>query len=590
MRNLNLAIAVVAAVLLSGCKLDQMIKLAQENDLQVNPNPLEVHGGEVPFEMSAVLPPKILPANTSFTLNTLYVYGDKELSVGSVVFTADDFPNSSTTTSRKTVNMAFLYQDGMNPGTLVVQGVAKDTRNGKEKSTERLTVATGLIMTSSWVKDVTYNAYTAHGYNDKEELEAKNVDFYFDQGRSNLRSSLSYDGTSNRSKSDNLSAFIAEKNVTRTVTITGTHSPEGTETINSDLSGDRAKEIEDYYRARMKKYDYKGAADSIDFILKPIIQDWAAFKSALTAYDGISSSEKAEYTSIINGSGSFEEKEKEFKKLSTYKKVFDDIYPGLRSAKTEVLTVKPKKSNAQIAVLAKAIVDGDAEIDTLTTEEMRFAATLTPSNTEKAGIYDALAKETGAWEDYNNLAAVEIELGMEDKSQLDAALNHLEIAAKKNESAAPVKANMGAVYILQGEYGKALAVLSEVSGAANDVQGKVNAMIGALQVRAAKYDQAKTAFNSATMNSTANFDKGLLHILVGEYTLADAFLTEAAKQNDIKADAYYLLAVSAARQNKASDVQTNLRSAVGFEPSYKDKALNDLEFVNFANEVQEAVK
>ena len=153
-----------------------------------------------------------------------------------------------------------------------------------------------------------------------------------------------------------LSAFIAEKNVTRTVTITGTHSPEGTETVNSDLSEDRASTIEKYYRNRMDRYDYKGAADSIDFILKPVVQDWAAFKAAFAAYDGIECKmKKLEYTNIINGSGSFVEKEKEMKKLSTYKQVFKDVYPGLRSAKTEVLTVKPKKSNAEIAVLAKAI-------------------------------------------------------------------------------------------------------------------------------------------------------------------------------------------------------------------------------------------
>ena len=65
--------------------------------------------------------------------------------------------------------------------------------------------------------------------------------------------------------------------MTRTVTITGTHSPEGTETINTDLSGDRAGTIEKYYRGRMDRYDYAGAADSIEFILKPVVQDWGCF-------------------------------------------------------------------------------------------------------------------------------------------------------------------------------------------------------------------------------------------------------------------------------------------------------------------------
>ncbi len=587
MRKFNLAIAIVAgAILLSGCKLDKMIKLAQENDLQVTPNPLEVHGGNVPFEMSAVLPPKILPSNTSFTLNTIYVYGDQELNVGSVEFNASDFPNSSTTTSRKAENFNLPYQDGMNPGTLYVQGVAKDTRNGKTATGDRLAVAQGLIMTSGWVQDVAYASYAAHGYNDKEELVPTNVNFFFDQGRSNLRTSLSVDGESNASKRDKLSAFIAEKNVTRTVTITGTHSPEGTETINSDLSESRAKTIESYYRERMKRYDYKGAADSIDFIIKPVVQNWNAFKTALASYDGISSSEKSSYTNIINGTGSFVEKEKEMKKLSTYKKVFNDVYPGLRTAKTEVLTVKPKKSNAQIAVLAKAIATGEAKADTLSIEELMFSATLTPSLEEKAAIYKAAADKSGMWQAHNNLGAVHIELALAgDKSKLDGAATQLEIAAKKNNVSATVQSNLAAVKALQMNYDEAYSALNGISGASNDVSGKVNAMKGAIEVRMAEYAKAKASFTSAKMNDAANIDKGLAHLLSGEYSQADAAF---GKVNS--AAASYLMAVSSARQNNAAGVGTNLKKAVDAEPSYKDMALNDLEFTKYADAVNQAVK
>lgn len=585
MRKLNLAIAVAAgAILLSGCKLDQMIKLAQENDLQVNPNPLEVHGGNVPFEMSSVLPPKMLPASTSFTLNTIYQYGDQEVNVGSVVFTADDFPNSSTTTSRKSESFTFPYVDGMNPGTLYVEGVVADTRSGKSKTTQRLAVAQGLVMTSQWVQDVAMASYAGHGYDDREELIPTNVDFYFDQGRSNLRTSLNYDGTSNRSNRDELNAFIAEKNVTRTVTITGSHSPEGTETINSDLSGDRAKTIESYYRARMDRYDYAGAAEDIEFILKPVVQDWSAFRAALTAYDGIDASAKSQYNSIINGSGSFEEKEKEMKKLSSYKKVFNDVYPGLRSAKTQVLTVKPKKSNAEITVLAKAITTGDAMADTLTNEELMFSATLTPSLEEKAAIYKAAADKAGAWEAHNNLGATYLDMG-----NLDDAATQLEIAANKNSSSAIVQANLGAVQALQNDYEKAYATLGGVSGGSNDVSSKVNAMKGALEVRMAEYGKAKASFNSAELNDAANVDKGLAYLLSGEYTQASAAFGQVSG-DDLGGTAAYLSAVASARNNDASGVGTNLKKAIDADPSLKDNALNDLEFSKFATVVNEAVK
>ena len=586
MRKLNLALAIAAgAVLLSGCKLDNMIKLAQENDLQVNPNPLEVHGSDVPFEMSAVLPPKILPANTSFTLNTIYQYGDQEVNVGSVVFTAADFPNSSTTTSRRSENFSFPYVEGMNPGTLYVQGVATDTRNGKSKSTERLAVAQGLILTSQWVQNVAFTSYAEHGYDDREELIPTNVDFYFDQGRSNLRTSLTYDGTSNRTKRDQLSAFIAEKNVTRTVTITGSHSPEGKESINSDLSSDRPATVEKYYRGRMDRYDYKGAADSIEFIIKPIVRDWNGFRLALMSYDGISEDDKAQYTRVIDGTGSFEEKEKEMQKISTYKKVFKDVYPGLRYAKTEVLTVKPKKSNPEIAILAKAIANGEASVDTLSNEELMFGATLTPSLDEKAAIYKAAADNTGAWQAHNNLGAVYIEQG-----KLDDATTQLEIAANKNASSAMVQANLGAVQALQEDYEKAYATLGGVSGGSNDVNARVNSMKGAIEVRMAEYDKAKASFASAQLDDAANIDKGLAYLLSGDNTQASAAFGQVSDENGLDGAAYYLMAVSAAREGNAVEVGSNLKKAVDADPSLKDKALNDLEFGNFANAVNEAVK
>ncbi len=592
MRKFNLAITLaVGVVLLSGCKLDKMIKLAQENDLQVSPNPLEVHGGSVPYEMSAVLPPKILPASTSFTLNMIYQYGDQEVNTGSVAFTPDDFPNSLTTTSRKNESFTFPYQDGMNPGTLYVQGVATDTRNGKSKTTERLAVAQGLALTSQWVQDVVYSSYADHGYNDKEEIESTGIDFYFDKGISTLRTSLTYDGKSNKAKRDELSAFIAEKNVTKTVTITGTHSPEGSETINTGLSENRAKTIESYYRSRMREYDYKGVADSIDFILKPVVQDWGAFKNTLDSYDGIDESEKSNYSNIINGSGSFVEKEKELQQLSSYKTVLNDIYPALRTAKTNVLTVKPKKSNAEIAVLSKAITSGNAEVDTLSNEELMFSATITPLLEEKAAIYKVAADKSGDWTAHNNLGATHIEMAMVgDASKLDEALTQLEIAINKNSVSAEVQANMAAVYVLQGDYEKAGATLDGISGASNETTARVNAMKGAIAVRSGMYDEAKASFASAKLNGAVSIDKGLAYLLSGEYASANSAFGAVADDDSRAGLAYYLTAVTATREGNTSEISVNLKKAFNAEPSYKEIALNDIEFVNHVNAVNEAAK
>ncbi|HRW98636.1 MAG TPA: hypothetical protein P5280_04065, partial [Cyclobacteriaceae bacterium] len=381
MRKFVYAFLIIGTFTFSGCTLPSMIKMSKEQNLTVTPNPLEVHKDTVSYEMAANLPVKMLKKGTVYTLNSYYKYGDSEIAMDPIAFKAEDYPNSGTEQPKVTKSFSFPYQPAYKTGTLEVEGVA--SKGTASKTTPRLAVATGVITTSKLVQNSYYAAFANHGYNNQEEIIPVVIpDFIFQQGSSVLRTS-----ETRSDKGKQLDAFIASKNVTRTVTITGTHSPEGAERINTRLSSDRAAAIEKYYRAQMKKYDYKGMADSINFILKPVVRDWAEFKTALAAYDGISSDEKSAYLNIVNGAGTFEEQERQLKKLPTYRKVFKDVYPGLRTAKTEILTIKDKKTDAEISVLAKQITQGSMNADTLSFEEMMYAATLTPSLEEKEAIY-----------------------------------------------------------------------------------------------------------------------------------------------------------------------------------------------------------
>ncbi len=592
MKNLKIVLAVlIGSAILSGCALSQMIKAAQDSNLTVTPNPLEVHGGKVPHDLSATLPPKILPSGKIYTMYTIYKYGDQSVNVGSVELNADDYPNSSTQSTSVDESFNFDYVEGMNPGTLVMYGEAKDPKNGKTKTTDTLSLAQGLILTSTLVEDMYYSSFADHGYVAREELIPTNVNFYFDQGRSNVNMRLNVDGENNNSKNSILSAFIAEKNVTRTVTITGTHSPEGSETINTDLAADRAKAIEKIYRKQMRKYDYKGAADSIEFIQKPVVQDWASLKSALAGYDGISADSKSKMNQIINGNGTFEDKEKALQGVEGYDKVFDDVYPSLRSAQTNILTVKEKKTPAEIAVLAKQVVMGEASADTLSMEEMLFAATLTPSLEEKASIYTAATKKGESWIAHNNLAATYLEMAIAgDNSKIEDALTQLEIASNLNGSASHITSNIGAAYLMQGEYDQAYGSLSDASTNDNVVNARVNSMKGAIETRRGEYDAAKSSFGAATDDGRSNIDKGLAYLLSGDNTQAMSAFEAAQGDEEMGAKAYYLCAVTAARQGTGPAVSSNLGEAVNINPDLKQTALNDLEFRDFANQVAEAVR
>lgn len=582
MRRLFYVAIMLAAMSFSGCSLPNMVKMANDQQMTVTPNPLELHGDSVQFDIAANLPVKMLKKGKVYTARVFYKYGEQEVQVGDIVFSADDYPNSDTEQPRTSESFSFAYDPAMKSGDLELLGIASDPRNGKSKETPRLAIAEGVITTAQLVETVYFPAYADHGYNNQEELVPTRINFFFDQGRSNLKYS---ERRSDRGKE--FEAFIAAKNVTRTVTITGTHSPEGPERINSKLSEDRAEQIEKYYSQQMDKYDYEGMADSIKFILKPIVDDWTQFKTALADYDGISDDQKSEYLNIVNGPGAFEDKEKALRKLPTYNKVFKDVYPGLRAAKTEILTVLPKKTDAEISVLAKEIVAGSVTPDTLSTEELMYAASLTPDLDEQEAIYKASISKSDNWNAHANLAAVYVSKAMEDMPNADNYLADAETQvelANKGEESPEAYTTAASIYLMQGNLDKANDALNKAMslGPNAETTNGLKGVQGAIQIKKGDYSDAVVSLSGATETAPNLFNKGLAYLLQKDNNSAmSAFEDAVAAQSDY-AVAYYGMAVASARAGNGTAVVDNLKKAISYDASLKEDAVQDLEFKNYA--------
>ncbi|MEN8249206.1 MAG: hypothetical protein ABFS32_09770 [Bacteroidota bacterium] len=582
MRKLFYASIVLAAFVLTGCPVDKMAKMAEDQQMTITPNPLELHGDSVAFDANVTLPVKMLKSNTIYTAKFIYKYGEQEMEVGSIDFTLEEYPNADTEPPNASASFAFAYTDDMKNGSLDIVGVAKDTRKDKVAESGRLPVAEGVITTSRHVVEVYYPAYADHGYNNQEEILPTNIDFFFDQGRSNLKYS---ERRSDRGKA--FLAFIAEKNLTRTVTITGTHSPEGPERINSKLSEDRAGVIEKYYKTQMDKYDYAGMADSINFVLKPVVDDWSQFKSALAEYDGISDDEKSEYLNIVNGPGVFEDKEKALQKLGTYRKVFNDLYPGLRSAQTEILTVKDKKTDAEITVLAAGIAKGEFSVDTLSVEELLYAASLTPSLTEKEGIYKAAIKKSDPWNAHASLGATYIAMAMENPAKAGEyaglAETQVDLANGKNPSACAY-ITAASAYLIQGNMDKAADALDKAAAMnpAGETANGMKGVRGAIEIRRGNYDEASSNLSGAVETADNLFNKGLAFLLNDDANNAiNAFDDAIALQEDF-AMAHYAKAVAYADKDDVMKLVDSLIKAVKADTSLKGVAINDLEFQAYA--------
>jgi tetratricopeptide (TPR) repeat protein len=573
---------IIGVLSMSGCALSQMAKASKDQGLTVEPSPLEVHANKVTFMMSANLPANMLKKNKVYTLNTFYKYGTQEKALTPIVFAAKDYPNSATEQPKVSQEYTFAFDPAMSRGNLQIQGVASNPKTGAFKESERLGIAEGLITTSTLVQPSYFASYAPHGYNDQEELIPTNVDFFFEQGKSTLRTV-----EKNSDRGTKLAAFIADKNVTRTVTITGTHSPEGLDRINSELASERAAAIEKWYREQMDKYDYQGMASQIRFITKPIVDDWTGLKNMLGNYSDITAAQKSEWNNIINGSGSFEQKEKQLQKLSTYKQVFKDLYPQLRTAKTEVLTVKPKKSKEEILTLAKSIAEGKTSADQLSLEEMDYAEANIPTLAEKKAIYEAAAKKNDTWVIHNNLGAVMMEMAMtaEGRNRTNMvrdAINHFEISIQKNANA-QAQANLGMAREMEGNMEGALEAFNKAltMNPANDVRQGVNGAKGAVEIMSGNYSAAISSLGNATNRSVDQYNKGLVQLLNKDAKSGQTTLEAVISNDRGYVWAHYVAAVAAARQGNENKVIEHLRNATSADASLKAKALTDLEFRTF---------
>lgn len=579
--------ATTAAAILSACTLKQMAKLAEQQELTVTPSPLELHGDSVKFDISVILPVKMLKKNKLYTVKTWYEFGDPTEELEQFNFQDTEFPNQKVEQPSIKKTFAFPYEKGMETGELKIKGVASNLEKTKYEETPEMVVAKGLITTSRLFTPTYTALYAEHKYNNKEELVPNNVKFYFDQGSAKLKGSevIGQNGKL-------LTAFIASKNKTRTVTIAGSHSPEGLESINSKLAENRAKAIKDFYYKKMKEYDYKNLADSIKFETKVVFQSWEPFKKELNANTKLTQEQKNQVLAIVNGGTSFEEKAKEISKLPFYKTVIlKEVYPKLRTSQTEILSVKIKKTDSEISVLSTAIYQGKMKADTLSFDELMYAATLTPMLEEKLKIYEIATKKGDQWTAFNNLGATYLSLAaktVDEKLKTDyitKAKAQFDLAVKTQENAVALT-NLSTVSMMLGDYKASNTNLDKAKKSASlttEVTNTINESLGVIEIKKGNYDNAIKALTSVGETPASLHNLGLAYLLKKDFAKAELTLEKATGLNTNNATAYYLRAITAARQGKEAALGALLSQAVAKDSKLKQKALTDLEFAAYAN-------
>ncbi|WP_063850759.1 OmpA family protein [Flammeovirga sp. SJP92] len=566
-------------MLFTNCNPVDVNKLAQEQGMTINPSPLELHGDSVVFELDTKLPPKLLKKGYTYDVVVQYNPNDAEpVEVGVVSFNGDDYADAPEATPALHERMAFAYEDKYERGQLEYLGRATKVKNQKVKESNEGAFAAmpnnmgqGVITTIKNVQPTFIANFADHGYNNAEEYIPSNVDFFFLQGSSVLRSS-----EKRGAEGKELSNYVAAKNPTRTVTITGSHSPEGSTEVNTKLANKRPEAVQKYYEYLLKKNKVEEEA-APQFVTKPVVENWTAFKAILKDSDKFTDAEKDEIMSVVNGSGDFVSKQLKLQSLASYKKLFRYVYPPLRNAKSEILQIKEKLTDAEISARAASIAEGQMALDSLSSEELLYAAHLSSDLAAKVKIYEAAVRKDDSAIAHNNLGATlfaQAKQGGDVMALVEKAIPHFETAAKSN-NVPEAYANLAGAKLMKGDIAGAQADLEKANSSNPSVAATANAVKGYVAITDGDYDGAIQYLSSAGDDATVVYNKGLAYLLKAEKSGANDFSQASTAFNESGTEwAHYGLAIVAARKSDAATAISEIKAA----GELKTKAAQDLEF------------
>jgi len=254
-------------------------------------------------------------------------------------------------------------------------------------------------------------------------------------------------------------------------------------------------------------------------------------------------------------------REKEIKNMATtFKVLAEDILPKLRRSEFMVEVEKVGFSDAEIQQYLLS------NPDTLGLEEALYAGyELYRDPSQKLRAFELASEiEPNCARAFNNIGYVKLMQG-----DMDAAEDAFEKANDLVEGKPHILNNLGVIELKKGNVEEAEQYFLDATQAGDAVDynlGIVNIINGNYE-EAINYLQNHESFNTA-----------LAMLLGGEQANAETMLNQI---DDKSAHNHYLQAVIAARNNNGQEVFSNLRTAIDMNDDLKEKAMTDMEFVDY---------
>lgn len=550
-----LALIAISSAFVTSCDL------LKDLNYKVTPSPLEMHADSVRVKVEVMFPEKgikkkasaeITPMLGTTALKTVTVQGEKVSGNGTVI--------QYKPGGKMVYTDVVAYKPEFENAELMVTGkVFKGGKEKKDKFTDTK-IADGTIITPYLVAKnfkVIYEKDAFVRTNEKSYVAQIN----FEKGKSVVKPAELKDKDMVDFVNWMKSAETNPKIAIKAINITGFASPEGEVGKNDNLSMDRATAAKTASISLAKKIkSTSGQSEIYNLVGKG--EDFDGFKKELQA-SSINEDEKNLVIRVLEMHKDPTMRETEMRNMGkTFTELDKDIFPKLR--RSEISTVYDLTGYSDEELKAVSI----SNPDTLTIEELLFAATLTNDLNEKARLYTIATKNyANDHRGFNNLGVVNFY-----QNKVADALANFEKANNLKDNAI-AKNNLAAIAGLNGDRAKAAKLLAQAKGAGSEV----NYNNGIINIQAGKYADAVTNFGTE-----ASFNKALAQLL--NNSSAEAMKTVDLSLDKESARGFYLKAIAAARMDKSEAVMSNLKNAISKDASFKTKAGKDKEFLKFATD------
>ena len=531
-----------------------MEKEIEAMGLEASPEPLILRGDQVELEVTGRFPAKYFGKKVSVEATPVLTWEGGNASFESKGFQGEDAAGNFTVVPFES-GKSFSYSSSV-PFDPAMEDAAElavvisGTQGNKSATFAPFVVGAGVITTPLWVQ--------ADDQFIPVEDNFQRVITYTEEVTVNysVNSSTVRSGELRDADWKALKELIQLSVDADSVTITGARieayaSPEGEITLNEDLASDRANSAAASVTREMKRK--KLTADEAFYDLVPKGEDWQGFKSLMQASD---IEDKNLILRVLEMYSDQNKREEEIRNIAkTYKAIEKEILPALRRSQVVVSYDVEGYTDEELMDYCMSMPDS------LTADELLYAATLFADLNDKLTIYQSAARvHADDFRGYNNAGWCLAQMG-----RMNQAGQVFQQALELERNKAVVN-NVAALTRQNGDIDGAMKLLNEAAGAGPEVG--YNKGIILIQ----KGDYASAISN---MGRVSSVNVALAKMLNGDAAGAKTALENA---DDDSAVASYVMAVACARLKDSAGVKKHLGEALAKDPNLRQKAEKDLEF------------